>query len=114
MASVFSEQFISHASLTGGPYDEYVVPAGYVAVVKTITIIWGDVAVSGIDAWVQLDNLTKLWRYTWASTLSDVTNFGGSSRFWGSHVCKPGQIIQAQTVAGTCDVQAGGYLLKLP
>lgn len=114
MAAVYSEQFINAPALSGGPHDEYAVPPGYIAVVKTITIVWGDIVASGLDAWVQLDNLVKLWRYTWAFTFSDPTNFGGTSRFWGSHVCKPGQVLQAQTASGTCDIAASGYLLKLP
>lgn len=111
---VYSTQFFFAPSFSGGPTDQYVVPTGMLAVVKTITIVWGDVAVSGIDAWVQDDTLTKLWRYTWASTLSDVTNFGGSSRFWGMHVLNQGQTLQTQTAAGTCDIACSGYLLTLP
>lgn len=114
MASpVRSTQFISAAGFTGPAVTQYVVPGGYVAVVKCITIVWGNVSVSGVDAWVQTDDLCKLWRYTWASTVGDLTNYGGSSLFWGAAALIEGTEIQVQTAAGTVDFQASGYLLEL-
>lgn len=111
---VYSTQLFEHASLSGGPFTEFVVEPGTICVVKCIVITWGVVTISGVDAWVQTDNLTKLWRYTWFTGLSDPTNNGGSSRFWGMHVLDPGQQLQTQAASGTVDITASGYILTLP
>lgn len=111
MAAVFSQNFFRHPSLAGGPYTEFTVPAAKVAVVKCITIVWGDITASGLDAWVQTQDLTKLARYTWGLTLSSPTNLGGTFIGWGAWTLDSGESLEAQAVTGTCDVQASGYLL---
>ena len=100
-------------ALSGGPTTVFSCPSGFFAVVKCISIVWGDVAISGVDAWLQTQDLCKLARYTWASTLSDVTNFGGTFIGWGAWTLDAGEELQAQTAAGTVDMQASGYLLAI-
>jgi hypothetical protein len=114
VALTYSTQIVQHAAVSGGPYDEYVVPDGHLLVVKFISIVYGDIVASGLDAWVQTDDLVKLFRYTWAFTLATPTNFGGTANQWGTQVLFPGQKVQTQTAAGTCDITAGGYLLTTP
>jgi hypothetical protein len=114
VAAVFSLNFFRAASFTGGPVEQYTVPAGKLAVVKCITIVWGDVIASGVDAWVMTEDDCKLWRYTWAFTVSDPTNFGGTALGWGAWTLLEGESLYTQTVAGTVDFQASGYLLALP
>lgn len=92
----------------------YTVPSGYVAVVKTITIVWGNVTVSGVDAWIQDDAGCKLTRYTWFVTISDPTNQGGRQLDYGTWVMPEATSLVAQTVAGTVDFTVSGYLLTLP
>ena len=114
MAAVYSKQFCSSAGVTGGPFTVYTCPPGRLAVVKSMTIVWGDVVASGADAWFQTDDLTKLTRYAWGFTLATPTNFGGDQHRWGSWVLNPGQELQIQTAAGTMDFAASGYELALP
>lgn len=92
----------------------YVVPAGYLAVVKDMRVVWGDIIASGLDAWFQDDGLTKFLRYSWAFTVGSPTNFGGDHQLWGMVVLGEGTELQIQTAAGTADFSAAGYLLSLP
>jgi hypothetical protein len=109
--AVESTVFGRWPSISTGPITGYVVPAGFVAVVKCISIVWGDVTASGLDAWVQAEDLTKFSRYTWAATLSLISNFGGVQVSWGSWVMNETEELQAQCNAGACDIQASGFLL---
>lgn len=113
-APVYSTLFVSHAAVNGGPYLEYTVPTGMVAVIKCMTIVYGDITASGLDAWLQTDDLAKLARYTWATTLSSPQNFGGTALFFGSWVLDAATELYTQTATGTCDIVASGYLLSLP
>jgi len=115
MASpVFSENFFRAPSFSGGATAVYTVPTGFRAVVKCISIVYGDITASGLDAWVQTEDLCKLVRYTWASTLSTPQNFGGTALFYGAWTALDGETLSVQTASGTCDIQASGYLLTLP
>lgn len=114
MAPVYSTQFCAAAAVNSGPYTQFIVPSGKVAVVKSMSIVWGDIAASGLDAWFQNASLAKLCRYTWAFTVSSPTNFGGTFVAWGTWVLQGGDELQVQTATGTCDMWAGGYLLDLP
>lgn len=111
--NVFSERFCEQASFTGGPLTVYTVPAGKVALIKTFGITWGDVTISGLDAWFQADSLTKFWRVTKAAVISDST-IGGSAVQFLSAVLVAGEDLQIQSNAGTADFFAAGYLLDLP
>lgn len=114
MADVYSTQVVNAQSVNGGPFAEFPVPAGKLLVVKSLSIVWGDITVSGLDAWFQGESLAKLVRYTWGATLSSPTNLGGTAQWWGMWVFEPGDVISVQTATGTCDMHAGGYLLSLP
>lgn len=113
MAPVHSERLFSAPSVSGGPYTVYTAPAGYVVSVKCITIVWGDTAVSGLDAWVQLPDLTKLTRVTLATGLTPET-IGGRQLDYGQYGLNAGESLQVQTASGTCDFHASGFLLALP
>ena len=114
MASVFSTRFVAAPGFSGGPSVQYIVPTGFRAVVKDFRIVWGDIIASGLDAWFQDDGLTKFCRYTWAFTLANPTNFGGTFQTWGAVVLEEGTELAIQTASGTADFSAAGYLLKLP
>lgn len=111
---VYSLRVFDEPALSGGPLLVYTVPAGNVAVLKCIAIVYGDVTVSGMDAWLQLSDLAKLVRYTWATTVSDPVNYGGTALFYGSWALAAGEQLYAQVNAGTADVMASGYLLSQP
>ena len=111
---VYSTNFFRAAATSGGPTPVYTVPNGFVAAVKCITIVWGNVIASGIDAWVQTEDLCKLVRYAWAFTPGTPTNYGGVQVSYGSWVLLEGETMSVQTAAGTCDIQASGYLLATP
>lgn len=114
MAPVFSRRLIQAPAFSGGPTLVYTVPAGLVAVVKNISIVWGDVSISGLDAWVQDNTLAKLVRRTIQLPAQPNETLGGSDSFAGWWVYVPGEQLFAQTVAGTCDILASGYELSLP
>lgn len=114
MANVYSTRFVALASVSGGPTTAYTVPAGFLAVVKDTSIVWGDIIASGLDAWFQDDAGAKRHRYAWGFTAATPTNFGGVSQLWGSWVLVEGESIVVQTATGTCDMMASGYLLSLP
>lgn len=114
MATVFSAQLFAAPGVSGGPFVQYTAPPGYLTVVRCISIVWGDITVSGLDAWVQSGNLTKLCRKTWALTFSDVTEYGGVLINNGRWAIEAGDTLSVQTAAGTCDIFASGYELKLP
>jgi hypothetical protein len=111
---VYSANFFRSPATSGGPTSVYTVPTGKVAVVKCITIVYGDIIVSGLDAWVQTEDLCKLARYTWAYTISAPFNYGGTALFYGTWVALEGETLAVQTASGTCDIQASGYLLSAP
>lgn len=83
---------------------------GTTVVVHTITFVWGGILVTGLDAWVQLQDLTKLCRVTKIGTPPpDVS--GGTALFGGRWVLQGGDSLSAQTGAGTCDIFCSGYVL---
>lgn len=115
MANVYTRRFFRAPGFSGGPTSLYVVPAGVQAVVKTITIVHGDVVGSGLDAWVQTLDLVKLARSTINITLSPQPNwYGGTDLYYGTWALDPGDELQAQTVAGTVDFYVSGFELDLP
>lgn len=114
MAAVFSRRLISAPATTGGPTPVYLVPPGLVAVIKSISIVWGDVTISGLDAWVVDSSLAKLVRRTIAAGTQPYEEFGGCDVFQGWWVYTPGESLSVQTSAGTCDILASGYELTLP
>lgn len=114
MADVFSRRLIQEPSISGGPHPAYLVPPGFVAVVKAISIVWGDVTVSGLDAWVVDSSGAKLVRRTISAGTQPYETGGGCDAFSGWWVYTPGESLSVQTATGTCDFLASGYELTLP
>lgn len=114
MSSVYSRRLFSAPSSTGGPTTVFTAPAGFTTVVKCITIVWGDVAVSGLDAWVQLLDGTKLVRRTLTFPGSDPAYIGGSLLWYGHMAMDADDTLSVQTASGTADFAASGYALSLP
>lgn len=110
---VFSTNF-GRTSHGGSPGTLYTVPAGKRAVVKCLTIVWGDITVSGLDAWFMDGGLVKFWRYTFNPAGDIDLILGGTDRFWGTVVLDEFDTLNIQTAAGTADFGASGYLLNLP
>lgn len=110
--TVYSRLFGSGPSISDGPYEFFVVPDGYLAVIKCISIVYGNITDTGLDAWVQTGDLAKLVRYAWASSLGDLYNYGGVALFYGSWVVEVADNLSWQTASGTCDFKVSGYLLS--
>lgn len=114
MADVYSARIASAPAVNAGPVTVYTCPPDVLTVVKGISVVWGDITVSGLDAWVQLSDLCKWVRATFATGIGGVSPLGGVAQYWGMWVCEPGEEIQAQTATGTVDVTLAGYQLALP
>lgn len=114
MADVYSTRFVQAPSFSGGLHLEYTVPAGFRAVVRNISIVWGDVVASGLDAWVQDNAGAKLVRRTIAAGVVDYEDLGGCDVFEGRWVYEASEALYVQTATGTCDFLASGFLLALP
>lgn len=115
MADTYSTQLFMLPGVFGGPYTAYTVPPGKIAVAKCFTITWGDINISGLDAYVQKSDGTKLARVTYYISFTDPQfDYGGTQLFWGMFVFNPGEIIQVSSPVGTCDFHGSGYLLASP
>lgn len=114
MATVYSAKLFSAPAFNGGPTVQFICPMDFRVVVRTISIVWGDITASGLDAWVQTSDLTKLCRKTWAITFSDPTELGGVLISNGRWVLEPGDSLATQNQTGSCDFYCSGYLLSLP
>ena len=107
---VYSQRLFTAPAFTGGPFVVFTTPGGFVAVVDTISFVWGDISISQLDAWIQYDDLTKLVRHS-EDALGDIDT---CIIFTGRWVVPEGESLSAQTAAGTLDIHASGYLLTLP
>lgn len=115
MAQVYSAKLFEAPSFSGGPTTFYTVPAGYLAVVRCITIVHGNVIASGLDAWVQTDSLTKLVRsVVQIGTAPEPDWYGGTDLYAGWWALNAGEELQCQTAYGTVDIFCSGHLLTLP
>jgi len=113
VANVFSKQLVNLPAVSGGPFSAYTVPAGFVTVIKTLQIVYGDVVVSGLDAWFETSEGTKLTRIRLAS-LPGPPNIGGDNLRYGHFALNPGESLFVQAEVGTADFFASGYELTLP
>ena len=93
---------------------QYTSPVGLLSVVESISIVWGDVTISGLDAWVQRDDLTKLTRITQAAGIQGDMLIGGRLLDVGKWCLQPGESLWTQTASGTVDFFCSGYALELP
>src|SRR5215831_9895790 len=112
MADVFSVRLLAEPSVSGGPFWPYVVPGARRAIVKCMSIVWGHIEDSGLDAWFQDDAGTKLTRVSWdivaipLGVMPDFPRYGGSHIAWGSWVLEAGTQLGIQTESGTVDFYA--------
>jgi len=114
VALVYSTNFLRQPAFSGGPTIFYTVPPGFRAVVKCLTITYGNLDISGFDGWFQDENLCKLARYAWFTGISTPINNGGTQLWFGDWVLDVGETLAIQTVSGTGDFTAAGYELALP
>lgn len=114
MSRVYSTQLAAAPSFTGGPTTVYTVPSGIRAVVRTVSIVWGNLTLSGLDVWVQNDSLVKLCRRTVSVGFQDYLNQGGCDVFTGWWVLNESEELQFQTTSGTVDIYVSGHELALP
>lgn len=111
---VYTARLFTAPAFSGGPVVQYTAPAGFLTVVTCIAIVWGNALVSGLDAWVQLSDLTKLLRVTQSAGLQDSEIYGGSLVQEGRWAVLAGETLATQTADGTVDFYATGYQLSLP
>jgi hypothetical protein len=111
---VYTKRLFVAPGFSGGPTTVFSSPAGVVTVVTCITIVWGDVTLSDLDAWVQLSDLTKILRQTLHGGSSVPTVIGGSMIWYGRFALTEAEELQVQTADGTADFSATGYELALP
>jgi hypothetical protein len=114
MAQVYSVRLFTAPSVSGGPTTVYVAPAGFRTIVRTLTIVWGNVTLSDLDAWVQLGDLTKIVRKAFTGGGSNPDVIGGHVLWVGHMALNPGDELQVQTADGTVDFAGSGYQLSLP
>jgi hypothetical protein len=111
---VYSHLHFRAPAFSGGPTLQFIAPMGFTTVVKTISIVWGDVVVSGLDAWIQTQDLTKLVRHTIATGIGGLDVIGGCVVYWGDWTLNPLDELSTQCATGTADFYCSGYLLTLP
>lgn len=109
---VYSTNFGRAPGFTGGPSTLFTVSTGLIAVVKCMSIVWGNIIGSGFDGWFMDDSGAKIARYAWAVTSEDPFNYGGTMVYYGNWVFNEGESIEIQTVAGTGDFSCSGYLFS--
>lgn len=114
MARIYSTRLAFAPSLTGGPHTVYTTPTGLLAVVKCMTVVWGDVRGSGLDAWAEDDAGCKLFRQTNNIGFQDDRDYGGSNLYYGTWVFPEATSLVFQTAAGTVDMTASGYVFDAP
>jgi hypothetical protein len=114
LSTVRTLRLFENPAFSGGPTVVYTCAAGLLTVVECISIVYGDVVVSGLDAWVQLQDGTKLCRSTWLVGQSPPTPGYGTDLFVGKWVLEPGDTLALQTADGTVDFTGAGYTLTLP
>ena len=111
---VYSQRLFSAPGFSGAAVVQFTAPTGFRTVVKTLTAVWGDVTISGLDCWVQLADGAKIFRRTITATLSDPDEAGGSLLWYGGIALEAGETLATQTAEGTVDFIGSGYLLSLP
>ena len=114
MALVYSDVFVDAPAVSGGPFVAYTAPAGFLTVVKNLSITWGDVVLSDLDAWWVISSGTKLARMQINGGGPFQNTGGGTQQLWGMWALPPGTVLSVQTASGTADFHASGYRLALP
>jgi hypothetical protein len=114
MADVFTALLGRVAGQTGGPLTLYTATADKLAVVTSLSIVWGNVTLSDLDAWFQASDGTKLSRISFSGGSSNPQVLGGDHQVYGRWVLEYPDTLACQTASGTADFYASGFLLSLP
>ncbi len=114
MSTVRTLRIIDAPALTFGADVTYTCPSGLITVVESISTVWGDVIVSGVDAWCYDGSGAKLCRNTLPQPSLDTLLGGGCAINLGRWVIEPGEILTAHCQTGTCDMIVTGFTLTLP
>lgn len=112
MASpVYSTRLFRQHSVAGAPGVAFAAPAGFVTVVKQISIVIGATALVA-SAWVEDDEGGKL---AWAHASDDFTTAPFTSIFYGEWVLLVGETLSPVTDLPTiADFYVSGFLLAAP
>lgn len=102
------------AGQSGGPLTLYTARSDVLTVVTSLTIVWGDVTVSGLDAWFQSADGTKLSRMTLAVGITPGSFVGGDHTVYARWALEYPDELLCQTSSGTADFYATGYELSIP
>lgn len=109
MNNVYSARFFADTLTSTALKVLYTVPAGYVALVKSIDLVVGVTATSGVS--LQLPGSLNFW---FVALPSSATIYAS----WRGHcVLEPGETISGIIpgyTSGTAWLSASGYLLTLP
>jgi hypothetical protein len=107
--TVYSSRFVKSA-LTATNTTYYTVPAGYVAVVRTMTLAWASLARTAGVGQVLLNGANS---YVW---IVPIAGSELSSAVWDGRLVLPAaEIIRAATTAtGVVFLTVSGYLLAVP
>jgi len=103
VAGVYSTQFFSGTLAGGGSQINYTVPAGRVAVLRDVSLVW----ISGAPAEVFVGETGV------AFGIKYVFGVGDPSPHWEGRIVYPaGTTLFAFTTAGSCFAMLSGYLLN--
>lgn len=108
---VYSSRIFRAHSIAGSPGVFFTAPAGFVSVVKHISIVIGATAFEA-SAWVEDDEGSKL---VWAHASDDITTAPTTWLWYGEWVMLPGETLAPVTNLPTiADFYASGFLLANP
>jgi hypothetical protein len=106
---VYSTRFVK-TLLTGTNTTYYTVPAGTVAVVRTMTVAWVSLARAGGVAQVLLNGANS---FVWIVPIAAST--AASDHWEGNMVLPAGELLRAAaTATGTIFLTISGFLLSVP
>jgi len=107
-ANPYSSRLFRAAGFAGGPTVFFTAPAGYVTVVKSLSIVIGTTMLEA-SAWIEDDEGGKL---VWAHASDAVETSPNTWQWWGAWVMLPGETLSPATSLPTiADFYASGYLL---
>jgi len=106
VANVYSTRFIQHRGLTNSAPADYVVPAGFRAVVKSIVVYNNDVFQSNLFLEGAVGQAVAYFERSLGDRSIDQQT--------PDAVYEADELIRVRVVAGTWDVTVCGFLLTLP
>ena len=114
MAPVYSEQFIAYGGFSGVGLYAWTTPAGFVAVVKSMTITVGSNATPGNGFIRHQPSNAVIHSSSVHITDLPTVDYQAYSQF-GTWCLQPGESLEICTTGGwIADFFASGYLLKQP